>query len=97
MPTTEPAEYKHEWVIEIKADDLSGAIDAIMNCLKAWDKGNEPIGGCCPESMGNRMTYDVRKTKSPDGRNVLPNPDAHAPSGFVRWRGVQAPIVRTQQ
>lgn len=55
--------FKHEWTITIKADELAGAIDAAFNMIKAWQDGSEPIGGTCPESMGNAMSYDVKKVR----------------------------------
>lgn len=60
-----PQEYAHEWTITIKADDPKGAMDAVWACWEAWQKKVEPLGGACPACMGNRMTYDVHKTKSP--------------------------------
>ena len=62
--------YAHEWTITIKADSLRGAMDAVWNCWEAWRDGSEPVGGVCPESMGNRMTYDVNKTKQPSTPNT---------------------------
>lgn len=60
-PSATPEPYAHEWHITVKADEHAGAIDALFNCIKAWQSGSEPIGGTCPRSMGNRQTYDVVK------------------------------------
>ena len=60
-PSATPEPYANEWHITVKADEHAGAIDALFNCIKAWQSGAEPIGGTCPRSMGNRMTYDVVK------------------------------------
>lgn len=61
QPSATPEPYAHEWRITVKADEHAGAIDALFNCIKAWQSGSEPIGGTCPRSMGNRQTYDVVK------------------------------------
>ncbi len=54
--------YNHEWIIVVKSDTLSGAMDAVWQCWEAWQKGLEPMSGANPGGhMGNRMTYDVEK------------------------------------
>ena len=63
-------DYAHEWQITVKADALHGAMDAVWQCWKAWQEGYEPIGGSCPARMGNRMDYDVKKTKRPAPQSV---------------------------
>lgn len=60
------ATYCHEWSICVKADSQEGAMDAVWACWQAWQKGDEPLGGICPASMGNRMEYRVEKAKSPN-------------------------------
>lgn len=60
------ATYNHEWNISVRADSLNGAMDAVWECWQAWKSGAEPLSGCCPESMGERMSYRVQKTKSPN-------------------------------
>ena len=57
--------YEREWVITIKADTLRGAMDAAWHCWKAWRDGHEPCGGNMPRSMGDPMTYDVKRVKQP--------------------------------
>jgi hypothetical protein len=64
-PPDQPTPYAHDWHITVKADDPAGAIDALFNCIRSFQSGAEPIGGTCPASMGNRMTYDVRKDGKP--------------------------------
>lgn len=59
------AEYAQEWTISIQADDLRGAMAAVWACWEAWHGGIEPVSGACPESMGHRMNYRVKKTKGP--------------------------------
>lgn len=66
------APYAHEWTITVKADDPRGAMAAVWRCWESWREGSGPVGGCVPERMGERMSYDVRKTKSP----ALPNTTA---------------------
>ena len=61
QPSATPEPYAHEWHITVKADEHAGAIDALFNCIRSFQSGAEPIGGTCPRSMGNRMTYDVEK------------------------------------
>ena len=60
------ATYNHEWHITVRADSLHGAMDAVWRCGQAWQSGAEPLSGCCPESMGERMDYRVEKVKSPN-------------------------------
>lgn len=55
--------YNHTWHITVKADDVKGAMDAVWKCWEAWKDGDEPLGGCCDSSRGNRMDYAVRKEK----------------------------------
>jgi hypothetical protein len=64
-PPDQSTPYAHDWHITVKADDPAGAIDALFNCIRSFQSGAEPIGGTCPASMGNRMTYDVRKDGKP--------------------------------
>lgn len=47
----------------MNSDSLKGAMDAVWECWKAWQADAEPIGGCCPRSMGERMTYRVKKAQ----------------------------------
>lgn len=68
-PTGCSASYIHEWQITVKADSLTGAMDAVWNCWEAWRDGNEPICGGCPASMGERMAYTVKKANAPDNRS----------------------------
>lgn len=65
MENHELEPYAHEWEIKVKADTLQGAMNAVWNCWDSWHRGAEPLGGTTPESMGERMTYDVWKTKKP--------------------------------
>lgn len=74
QPCDGSAEYAHEWQITIMADSLSGAMDAVWNCWEAWQKGDEPMSGSCPSSMGHRMDYSVKKTKRPDTQNGQDDP-----------------------
>jgi len=64
-PPNQPTTYAYEWHITVKADEPAGAIDALFNCIRSFQSGAEPIGGTCPASMGNRMTYDVIKDGKP--------------------------------
>jgi hypothetical protein len=76
---TGSASFAHVWQITVKADDLHGAMDAVWQCWKAWQEGHEPIGGSCPARMGNRMDYDVKKTKRPaHDRPLTTTPHEHA-------------------
>jgi hypothetical protein len=64
-PPDQSTTYAYEWHITVKADEPAGAIDALFNCIRSFQSGAEPIGGTCPASMGNRMTYDVIKDGKP--------------------------------
>jgi len=88
--TTGSAGYAHEWQITVKADELSGAMDAVWQCWKAWRDGNEPIGGSCPASMGDRMDYRVMKTKRPTPQTTEVSEVAVA--GSTKTSGVRPPL-----
>ena len=80
-PPDQPTTYAYEWHITVKADEPAGAIDALFNCIRSFQSGAEPIGGTCPASMGNRMTYDVIKDGKPTPTPTLaptPRTDATA-------------------
>ena len=87
--------YSHECHITVKADSLKGAMDAVWECWKAWQANAEPLGGACPRSMGDRMSYRVQKTQSPTAPGEtaglawerLPT----APGWWWWWCPVQAP------
>ncbi len=64
-PESPTATYNHEWNLTVRADSLAGAMDAVWKCWQAWHSGTEPLSGCCPATMGERMDYRVEKVKSP--------------------------------
>jgi len=66
--------YEREWVITIKADTLRGAMDAVWQCWEAWKQGHEPCGGNMPRSMGDPMTYNVKRVKEPSPPNAKLTP-----------------------
>lgn len=56
-------DYSNRWEIVIEAENPQGAMAAVWAMWEAWRDSKEPLGGACPNSIGNAYSYEVKKTK----------------------------------
>ena len=61
--------------ITIESENRQGAMDALWNVWEALRDNGQPIGGCCPSSMGDAYSYKVKATDFDFSQNRKGKPE----------------------